>query len=537
MSNGANNASIVDPRVGLHPTLHVPQAFFSQGAGLPEAAPGECGTVPWELYAGPSLIDSGVLSQSSCRANSARTVWGLSEGSYRLLSQGPTYSVGTAAGVTEVELSFDTTQPPDPNDPYDPDPPYMTSLEVPTNGRLTNRAVSGEAATVAVEVSDEGISQNPTGVGTVSVTYSTSSGDITVPAAHVGGERYEAEITCDEDPVDLTVIATDNAGNSMRQDFLPGLECSLCGNGALDSGEACDDDNTVSCDGCSASCQLEGSCGDTVLDVECEGCDDGNTSSCDGCSATCEVEGFCGDTFIDPTCEACDDGNIYSCDGCSGSCQVEGFCGDGTVDPVCEECDDGNTVNGDGCESDCTRSFTPLSAKKLIVRDHADAEKFSKRKIVVVSRKDPSITVPYLGWEGDPIEHGATFTVFNPSTGQSRSFDLPAEGWFQPRGPYPRGYKYLDKTLSRGPCKVAIVKPQTVLRVVCVGDQINFLLQDPSQGSLGAKLQLGTDPAFCVYLEGAAIRRDYGTGTTRTGLGLFKGVDAQTPEMTSCAMP
>lgn len=32
---------------------------------------------------------------------------------------------------------------------------------------------------------------------------------------------------------------------------------TLCGNGTLDGSETCDDGNTVSCDGCSASCQLE----------------------------------------------------------------------------------------------------------------------------------------------------------------------------------------------------------------------------------------------------------------------------------------
>ncbi|MCL2326794.1 MAG: DUF4215 domain-containing protein, partial [Proteobacteria bacterium] len=84
-----------------------------------------------------------------------------------------------------------------------------------------------------------------------------------------------------------------------------------CGDGILDKGEACDDGNTVSGDGCSADCsQVEsefdcpipgepcvwigkGRCGDGILNVG-EACDDGNTVSGDGCSADCKVveEGY-----------------------------------------------------------------------------------------------------------------------------------------------------------------------------------------------------------------------------------------------------
>jgi cysteine-rich repeat protein len=42
-------------------------------------------------------------------------------------------------------------------------------------------------------------------------------------------------------------------------DFDANIVCSeVCGNGVLDSGEACDDGNSASGDGCSATCQAEG---------------------------------------------------------------------------------------------------------------------------------------------------------------------------------------------------------------------------------------------------------------------------------------
>lgn len=217
----------------------------------------------------------------------------------------------------------------------------------------------------------------------------------------------------------------------------------ICGNGRLDDGEACDDSNVVSGDGCSSTCTKEGCgngvleageacdyaiagqaeicrsnctlrrCGDFIRDPG-EGCDDGDTTAGDGCSATCQVEGFCGDGTIDaneecdylndPACnnlclrtgcgngyveagEECDDGNSIDTDGCRSDCRIP-RCGDGVTDThrgercddganngatatscslycvlpaVCgngvlegnEQCDDGNSINTDGCTSDC----------------------------------------------------------------------------------------------------------------------------------------------------------------------------------------
>src|SRR5262249_62033427 len=75
----------------------------------------------------------------------------------------------------------------------------------------------------------------------------------------------------------------------------------VCGDGEV-IGEACDDGNTGSGDGCSAGCTVEpgyactGSpstcvaiCGDGVI-VGAETCDDGNTSGGAGCTATCTAE-------------------------------------------------------------------------------------------------------------------------------------------------------------------------------------------------------------------------------------------------------
>jgi cysteine-rich repeat protein len=122
-----------------------------------------------------------------------------------------------------------------------------------------------------------------------------------------------------------------------------------CGDGVLDTGEACDDGNTLDGDGCSSVCTR---CGDGAVDPR-EECDDGNTTAGDGCSPACAFEHACGDGLIDHD-EECDDGNTVAGDGCSPICSFEHACGDGYVDHG-EDCDDGNTEDGDGCSPRCFR--------------------------------------------------------------------------------------------------------------------------------------------------------------------------------------
>ncbi len=178
-----------------------------------------------------------------------------------------------------------------------------------------------------------------------------------------------------------------------------------CGNGRIDPGrgEACDDGNGKSGDGCSADCSTIETgfacpepgrpcvstvkCGDGVLGGS-ETCDDGNDLDGDGCSAKCGVEvgyrcvvgadcvAVCGDAILKGA-EACNPPNVGA--GCAADCRFEpGYvcapptspvvlddsgapapanchktaCGDSHREGD-EACDDGNTVDGDGCSGSC----------------------------------------------------------------------------------------------------------------------------------------------------------------------------------------
>ncbi|MBN2497909.1 MAG: DUF4215 domain-containing protein [Deltaproteobacteria bacterium] len=127
--------------------------------------------------------------------------------------------------------------------------------------------------------------------------------------------------------------------------------CPRCGDCAIDfaRGEECDDCNTASGDGCSASCAIEPgpSCGSGRLDLDQgEECDDG--MHCEDLSTAC---------LNDSDCAGIGRGSCgpRGGDGCSAACQYEPVgqrCGDDHPDPL-EKCDDGNTANGDGCNPTC----------------------------------------------------------------------------------------------------------------------------------------------------------------------------------------
>lgn len=82
-----------------------------------------------------------------------------------------------------------------------------------------------------------------------------------------------------------------------------------CGNCRLESeaGEACDDGNTESGDGCSPSCQFE--CGNGQLESP-EQCDDGNSDFGDNCTPSCRTMTSC-DTCAQSSC-------VFQSDACLG---------------------------------------------------------------------------------------------------------------------------------------------------------------------------------------------------------------------------
>jgi cysteine-rich repeat protein len=154
----------------------------------------------------------------------------------------------------------------------------------------------------------------------------------------------------DELELDGNLVAWVRGTGSAAEIWSARVICDVaCGNADVEPGEECDDGNTASGDGCSATC-LEEVCGNGRVDFG-ETCDDGNTANDDDCDSSCQLE--CGNGNLDGD-EECDVGDRTNGDGCDENCIFE-VCGNGVVQvgPPEEDCDDGNTLSGDGCSATC----------------------------------------------------------------------------------------------------------------------------------------------------------------------------------------
>jgi cysteine-rich repeat protein len=215
--------------------------------------------------------------------------------------------------------------------------------------------------------------------------------DCTSAVCGDGHVDVAASEACDE--------GADHNSNLPNAACRPNCQPSRCGDRVKDDGEACDDGNLLSNDGCSGDCRSNEACGngivDTAINEECDPlapgsmwcrdnchtmrCGDGVIDAalselCDAgkdnadtrdaaCRTNCQPR-RCGDRVVDSG-EVCDDGNLLNGDGCSYDCRSRELCGNGYRDPAEEECDDGNLMSHDGCSSECLaeepawRAITP----------------------------------------------------------------------------------------------------------------------------------------------------------------------------------
>ncbi len=124
----------------------------------------------------------------------------------------------------------------------------------------------------------------------------------------------------------------------------------VCGNGALEADEQCDDGNDADDDACVSGCLLA-TCGDGHV---------GPGEACDpfanpNCTPDCKPP-LCDGATINPELgEECDGANIGACSSkaCDYDCTCA-YCGDFTISvELAEACDDGDAAAGDGCSADC----------------------------------------------------------------------------------------------------------------------------------------------------------------------------------------
>ncbi|MDR7422959.1 MAG: DUF4215 domain-containing protein [Armatimonadota bacterium] len=138
----------------------------------------------------------------------------------------------------------------------------------------------------------------------------------------------------------VTVTVEDAECYDTEEVWVDCLQTSVCGDGTVSGIEECDDGNTASNDGCSATCRIE-RCGDGVLQTseECDGIL--GVGPGQGCTADCRLFDFprCGDGVVNQASEECDGtAGILPGQTCGPTCRIVPICGNGIVEAG-EECD------------------------------------------------------------------------------------------------------------------------------------------------------------------------------------------------------
>jgi hypothetical protein len=301
--------------------------------------------------------------------------------------------------------------------------------------------------------------------------------------------------------------------------------------GRCDVGGPCDPNNDMC--GAESYCQ-DDTCNLAVgkctlqVDVAC-----GNDTACKRCvlrqPASCLPD-------ADPEDEVCPAGSSCSRQAIIAVTGVADNDDDGVPDaqdncpatPNTNQSDGDDDGVGDACDVDADTP-TPLGPATLKIKDQDGVP--SKRKVVVVI-KDPTLVTPAPAGAGDPRTGGATLVLFNPTTTQQETFTLPAAHWVglgNPAGV--KGYKYKDKDQLSGPCIKALMKAGKLLKVLCKGDQIDYALTPPGQGSMALTFTAGE--TYCAEFSGANVTKD--VAAVDGGVGSFQAKGAPAPN--ACVLP
>ncbi len=165
------------------------------------------------------------------------------------------------------------------------------------------------------DVDGDGIFDEPGAIDTtrIGVAFNGAEGDLAS-----GGPKLSANgnvIVFYSDATNLVL----NDNNIVRDVFARGAMAGICGNGVVESGEACDDGGESTT--CNFDCTIS-ACGDSVVNMTAgEDCDDGGESA--NCDADCTFA-ICGDGTLNVTAgEQCDDGNTTPGGGCDPFCMIE----------------------------------------------------------------------------------------------------------------------------------------------------------------------------------------------------------------------
>lgn len=187
--------------------------------------------------------------------------------------------------------------------------------------------------------------------------YGSAPQTINLDVARYRGTNFTFQFYVDTDFSKETIFRIDDVS-------LITVASSVCGNGAVESGEQCDDGNTANGDCCSSACQYEsfgspcGSDGNQCTSDQCNGSGacthPNNTASCDD-GQFCTVNDACGGG-------SCVGGPARDCSFLSSACNT-GVCNESSDQCVAQAkpivCNDGNVCGTELCDPPGTSAGCP----------------------------------------------------------------------------------------------------------------------------------------------------------------------------------
>jgi hypothetical protein len=153
-----------------------------------------------------------------------------------------------------------------------------------------------------------------------------------------------------------------------------------------------------------------------------------------------------------------------------------------------------------------------IQTQRLSMRDKASPRLNPKKrrfKFKSVTRESPDenrIALPEPGSAGDPTRGGAELRVYNSAGVASDDVTvlLPASGWRRlGNAGDPRGYRF--RSGGSGPIEGVVVRTDRLV-IRGGGESFAYTLDEPSQGRIAVRLELGSGVAFCA--EAAFPMRD-----------------------------
>ncbi len=175
-------------------------------------------------------------------------------------------------------------------------------------------------------------------------------------------------------------------------------------------------------------------------------------------------------------------------------------------------------------DGDTGGDFRLLTGKRFRLTERLVVARVAR--FATISRDRDGVVAPVTGSPSDPRPvsaggsgSGGEVVILNPSTGETDVIPLPAQNWeILGASRSPKGYRYFDKDGSEGPCRAVIIRTGQVLRINCPRPGVTFTLNEPSQGSLGARLVIGETPVgYCVYFGGEILEDRGQSGTFNRG--------------------